>query len=149
MRSTSSAGVPPASARIAALLLISVAALLAAAPPEKHLSVYSSVANYSLPIVWRQSHEYVGLLELLDPLGTVSAKSDPPRWRLHFNNILGEFFSDKNRARIQGREVELSGKFLMENGRGFVPVASLNSILPRILGGPATLHQESGRLFIG
>jgi N-acetylmuramoyl-L-alanine amidase len=149
MRSTSSAGIPPASTRIAALLLISVAALLAAAPPEKHLSVYSSVANYSLPIVRRQSHEYVGLLELLDPLGTVSAKSDPPRWRLHFNNILAEFFADKSRARIQGREVDLSGKFLMENGRGLVPVASLNSILPRILGGPATLHQESGRLFIG
>jgi len=149
MRLTNSAGVPPASARIAALLLISVAALVAAAPPEKHLSVYSSVANYSLPIVRRQSHEYVGLLELLDPLGTVSAKSDPPRWRLHFNNILAEFFADKSRARIQGREVELSGKFLMENGRGLVPVASLNSILPRILGGPATLHQESDRLFIG
>ena len=97
----------------------------------------------------RQGHEYVGLLELLEPLGTVSAKSDPPRWRLHYNNILGEFIVDKSHARIQGREVELPGKFLMENGRGLVPLACLNSILPRFLGGPATLHQESGRLFIG
>ncbi len=162
MRSISSAGVSsagsgqaaPASARIAALLLISVAALVAAAlvaaaPAEKHLSVYSTVANYSLPIVRRQGHEYVGFLELLEPLGTVSAKSDPPRWRLHFNNILGEFFVDKSRARIQGRDIDLPGKFLMENGRGLVPVACLNSILPRFLGGPATFHQESGRLFIG
>jgi N-acetylmuramoyl-L-alanine amidase len=140
---------PVRRAQIAASILLFFAVILSGAAPEKHLSVYSSIANYSLPIVRRQSHEYVGLLELLDPLGTVSAKSDPPRWRLHFNNILAEFFADKSRARIQGREVELSGKFLMENGRGLVPVASLNSILPRILGGPATLHQESGRLFIG
>jgi N-acetylmuramoyl-L-alanine amidase len=37
----------------------------------------------------------------------------------------------------------------MENGRGLVPVACLGSLLPRFLGGPATLHEESGRLFIG
>ena len=37
----------------------------------------------------------------------------------------------------------------MENGRGLVPLASLGSLLPRFLGGPATLHEESGRLFIG
>jgi N-acetylmuramoyl-L-alanine amidase len=30
-----------------------------------------------------------------------------------------------------------------------VPLDSLNSLLPRILGGPATLHAESNRLFIG
>ena len=37
----------------------------------------------------------------------------------------------------------------MENGRGLVPLASLNSLLPRFLGGPATLREESNRLFIG
>jgi N-acetylmuramoyl-L-alanine amidase len=129
-------------------LLISLAALVFAAP-EKHLSVYSTAANYSLPIVQHQGRDYVGLLELLEPLGTVSAKSDGPRWRLRYNNVLGEFTVDKGRARIQGRDADLSGKFVMENGRGLVPLASLNSLLPRFLGGPATLHEESGRLFIG
>lgn len=127
-----------------------LAVLLAfAEPSERHLVIFSTAANYSLPIVERQGRDYVGLLELLDPLGTVSAKSDPPRWRLHYNNILGEFTVGKSRARIQGRDADLSGKFLVENGRGLVPVASLNSLLPRILGGPASLHEESGRLFIG
>ncbi len=37
----------------------------------------------------------------------------------------------------------------MENGRGLVPLSSLSSLLPRFLGGPVTLHEESGRLFIG
>jgi N-acetylmuramoyl-L-alanine amidase len=117
--------------------------------PEKHLSIYSTAANYSLPIVQRQGHDYVGLLELLEPLGTVSAKFDGPRWHLHYNNILGEFTVDKSRVRIQGRDADLPAKFLMENGRGLVPLASLNSLLPRFLGGPATLHEESSRLFIG
>ncbi|MGB6804001.1 MAG: N-acetylmuramoyl-L-alanine amidase [Candidatus Sulfotelmatobacter sp.] len=123
--------------------------MLSAAAPEKHLAVYSTAANYSLPIVQRQGHEYIGLLELLDPLGTVSAKLEPPRWRIHYNNILGEFTTGHTHARVQGRDADLAGKFLMENGRGLVPLASLGSLLPRFLGGPATLHQESGRLFIG
>jgi N-acetylmuramoyl-L-alanine amidase len=123
--------------------------LPSAAAPEKHVFIYSSAANYSLPIVRREGHDYIGLLELLDPLGKVSAKSEPPRWRLHYNNILGDFTAGKSRALIQGRDIDLSGRFLLENGRGLVPLACLNSLLPRFLGGPATLHEESGRLFIG
>jgi N-acetylmuramoyl-L-alanine amidase len=133
----------------AGILLFLAVVLASGAGPEKHLSVYSTAANYSLPIVQRQGHEYIGLLELLDPLGTVSAKVDPPRWHIHYNNILGEFTVGKTHAKVQGRESDLSGKFVMENGRGLVPVAALGSLLPRFLGGPATLHQESGRLFIG
>jgi len=133
--------------RVGILLLLVVS--LSAAPPEKHLSIYSTAANYSLPIVQRQGRDYVGLLELLEPLGTVSAKSDGPRWRLHYNNVLGEFTADKNRARIQGRDADLSARFILENGRGLIPLASLNSLLPRFLGGPVTLHEDSGRLFIG
>src|SRR5271165_2964995 len=133
----------------AGILLVCAALLVSGAAPDKHLSVYSTAANYSLPIVQRQGREYVGLLELLDPLGTLSAKSAPPRWRIHYNNILGEFTVGKSHARIQGRDSDLAGKFLMENGRGLVPLASLGSLLPRFLGGPATLHQESARLFIG
>jgi N-acetylmuramoyl-L-alanine amidase len=133
----------------AGIFLFFAVLLVSGAGPEKHLSIYSTAANYSVPIVQRQGREYVGLLELLDPLGTVSAKSDPPHWRIHYNNILGDFTVGQSHARIQGRDTDLSGKFLAENGRGLVPLASLSSLLPRFLGGPATLHQESGRLFIG
>ena len=130
----------------AILLLFS---LSLSAAPEKHLSIYSTVASYSLPIVQRQGRDYIGLLELLEPLGTVSAKSDGSHWRLRYNNVLGEFTVGKTRARVQGRDADISAKFLMENGRGLVPLASLNSLLPRFLGGPANLHEESARLFIG
>jgi N-acetylmuramoyl-L-alanine amidase len=131
------------------LLLFLAVLLLSAAAPEKHLSIYSTAANYSLPIIEREGRDYVGLLELLDPLGTVSAKSDPPRWRLRYNGVLSDFTVGSPRARIQGRDAVLPARFLLENGRGLIPMASLASVLPRILGGPVTMHEESGRLFIG
>jgi N-acetylmuramoyl-L-alanine amidase len=132
------------------LVLVALSTILfSAAAPEKHLSVYSVVANYSLTLVQRDGRDYVGLLEVLEPLGKVSARSDGLRWRLRYNNVEGDFQEGKDRARIQGRNSDLGGKFFVENGRGLVPVSSLSSLLPRFLGGPVTLHEDSGRLFIG
>jgi N-acetylmuramoyl-L-alanine amidase len=139
---------PPVSAILLVSILIS-AILLSGAAPEKHLSVYSLAANYSVSIVEHDGHDYVGLLDVLEPLGSVTARSDGQRWRLRYNNVEGDFQVGKNRARVQGREADLGAKFLFYNNRGLVPVASLGSLLPRLLGGPVTLHEESGRLFIG
>lgn len=135
------------------LLLIALVSLgfviLSGAAPEKHLSVYSVAANYSLPLVQREGRDYVGLLEVLEPLGRVSAKADGSKWRLRYNNIQAEFQAGKTRARVQNHDLELGGKFLIENSRGLVPIGSLASLLPRILGGPVSLHEVADRLFIG
>src|ERR1700719_230415 len=88
--------------RISSLLFLCT--LLVSGAPEKHLSVYSTAANYLLPLVQREGHDYVGLLELLEPLGRVSAKADNSRWRLRYNNVQAEFEVNKTRARIQGRD---------------------------------------------
>jgi N-acetylmuramoyl-L-alanine amidase len=131
-------------------MILICALVLSGAAPEKHLAVYSVAANYSLPLVQHDGREYVGLLEVLEPLGKVSAKSEGPRWRLRYNgNVEGDFQVGKTHARVQGRDSDLSGKFLVENNRGLVPVAALASLLPRFLGGPVSLHEASGRLFIG
>jgi len=130
-------------------LLLVCTLLLSGAAPEKHLSVYSVAANYSLPLAQREGRDYVGLLELLEPLGRVTAKADNTRWRLRYNNVQAEFEVNQTRARVQGRDAELGGKFLIENRRGLVPVGSLSALLPRILGGPVSLHEVSDRLFIG
>src|ERR1700680_4173965 len=139
--------------RIAGFLCISglvlVSSFLLSTAAQRRLSVYSVAANYSLPVMQWANHDYVSLLELLDPLGRVKAKLDGRRWRVRYNNVEGEFIAGQNRARIQGRAEDLSSIFLIENGRGLVPVASLGSILPRFLGGPVTVHEDSGRLFIG
>src|ERR1700722_15634498 len=123
--------------------------MLSGAAPEKRFTVYSVAANYSLSIVQREGRDYVGLLEVLEPLGKVTAKPDGPRWRLRYNNVQGDFQAGKTHARIQGRDADLAGTFLVENNRGLLPLACLNSLLPRFLGGPVTLHEDSNRLFIG
>ncbi|HEV2467835.1 MAG TPA: N-acetylmuramoyl-L-alanine amidase [Candidatus Sulfotelmatobacter sp.] len=133
-----------------AVLLSLSAAYLSGAPADKHLSVYSVAANYALPLVQREGRDYVGLLELLEPLGQVTAKADGSKWRIRYNSsIEGDFQVGKNHALVMGREADLGGQFLMENKRGLVPVGSLGSLLPRFLGGPVTLHEAAGRLFIG
>jgi N-acetylmuramoyl-L-alanine amidase len=131
------------------LLILASAVFLRGASGEKRLSVYSVAANYSLPLVQREGQNYVGLLELLEPLGSVSARTEGARWRLRYNNVEGTFQAGTNRAQVLGRDADLGGAFLMENDRGLVPVGSLASLLPRFLGGPATLHEDSDRLFIG
>jgi N-acetylmuramoyl-L-alanine amidase len=124
--------------------------MLSRPAPEKHLSVYSVAANYSVSVVQYEGRDYVGLLELLEPLGRVSAKTEGERWRLRYNNsVEGDFQAGKTRARVQGRDADLGAKFILRNDRGLVPVSALGSLLPRFLGGPVTLHEESGRLFIG
>lgn len=130
---------------------ITVCALLLAgsAADGKQLSIYSTVANYSLPVVDREGHEYVGLLEVLDPLGNVSSQSQGQRWTIQYDGALTEFTAGSKSARVQGHDFEMASEFLLENGRGLVPVASLGGLLQRILGGPVTLHEDSRRVFIG
>jgi|SRR5579872_317766 len=144
-----SAGLRPGIGSGSAIFVFVAVLLLTASPSEKRLSIYSTAANYSVSVVQRQGHDYAGLLEVLEPLGTVSAKIDGSRWRLHYNNVLGEFVNGKTLARVQGRDADLTAKFILENGRGLIPVASLASLLPRFLGGPVTFHENAGRLFIG
>ena len=148
-RRTSRAGAFAAALLSGGALIVFSAMLLSGAASEKHLSVYSVAANYSLPVVQRDGRDYVGLLELLEPLGKVSAKSDGSRWRLRYNNVEGDFQEGKSRAKIQGRDADLGAKFYVQNDRGIIPLSSLSSLLPRFLGGPVTLHESSGRLFIG
>ena len=133
------------------LVLLLVLALHPAATPadEKRISIYSSVATYALPVIDRGGHEYVGLLELLDPLGRVSAVKNGARWKLRYNAIDSEFVPGGSRARIGGRAYDLPLPFLVENSRGLVPLISLSTLLPRFLGTPVNFRESARRLFIG
>src|SRR5208337_3561906 len=110
--------------RVYLAILLATVTLLSAAPAadEKHISVYSPVAIYTLPVLDRAGHEYVGLLELLEPLGRVSSQSDGRRWRLRYNAVDAEFVAGKTRAKIRGRDFNFMAPFLIENSRGLVPL---------------------------
>jgi N-acetylmuramoyl-L-alanine amidase len=129
--------------------LVLTAILPAGSADEKRIAIYSAAANYSLPVAERGGREYVGLLELLEPLGTVSSRTDGPHWKLRYNNAEAEFTANQNRAKVQGRDFDLTGNFLLEGGRGLVPTNTLGTLLPRILGGTAALNESARRLFIG
>lgn len=140
---------PPAWLAIPLALLLLSTFLLFATPDEKRITIYSAAANYSLPVIEHNGQDYAGLFEMLEPLGTVVSKTEGSRWKLRYNDVEGEFTTGKTRARIRGRDFDLRAKFLMENGRGLVPLAALTTLLPRFLGGPVTFHEGSRRLFVG
>src|SRR5271170_2319387 len=140
--------VPAVGAFTTAIFLAS-ALLVYSAPEEKRVSIYSNAANYSLPVLERNGDEYVGLLELFEPLGAVSAKTSGPHWKFHYYDVESEFTAGKTRARIHGSDYDLPSNFLLDNQRGLVPLSCLGTLLPRILGGPVTFNQNSRRLFIG
>ena len=132
-----------------ALLVLLSAFILFANPDEKRISIYSSAANYSLPVIEHNGQEYVGLFEMLEPLGTVVSKTEGARWKLRYNGVDSEFTAGRTRARVRGQDLNLPANFLMENGRGLVPLTALTTLLPRFLGGPVTFHETSRRLFVG
>jgi N-acetylmuramoyl-L-alanine amidase len=130
-------------------LLAASAFLIFAASDEKRLTIYSNAANYSLPLTDHNGTDYIGLLETLEPLGNVTAKTNGSHWKLRYNDADCEFTVGKTKAHIRGADFNLPAAFLLDNNRGLVPLSSLNSLLPRILGGPVTFHEPARRLFIG
>ncbi len=133
----------------AALVVVCTVLLFGGPPDEQRISIYSPVANYSLTVVPREGRNYVGLLELLEPLGSVTAKAEKQTWKLRFNNVDAQFTAGQNRARIHGQDADLPARFLMENDRGLIPVDAVTALLPYFLGFPVLYHPESRRLFIG
>jgi N-acetylmuramoyl-L-alanine amidase len=116
---------------------------------EKRLTVYSAATSYSLAVREKSGTDYVGLLEVLQPLGSVSTRTDGRAWRLNYNGADSEFTPGKTLARVQGQAFDLPAMFLLENGRGLVPLTSLPSLMQRFLRVPINFHEGSRRLFIG
>jgi len=130
-------------------LSLLLAASLPGASDEKRIAIYSLVANYSLPVYDQGGQDYVGLLEILEPLGTVTSQTNGTRWRLRYNDLETQFTANASRARIQNHDFDLPANFVLASGRGLVSLSSLGTLLPQILGGPVTFHENSRRLYIG
>ena len=137
-------------ARFRLLPLLLVALILpAGSADEKRIAIFGAATNYSLPVVDRNGHEYVGLLEIVEPLGNVNARVDGPRWKLRYNDVEADFTDGKARTKIRGKDFDLSSNFALEGGRGLVPIASLAALLPRILGTQVAVNEGARRVFVG
>jgi|SRR5579862_1396728 len=132
-----------------AVLAIAAALLFSAQADEKRLAVYSNLANYSLSVIRTNNLDYVALLELLEPLGSVTASTTGDHWKFRYNDVECVFIADNMRARVRGNDLSLPAPFLLANGRGLVSISSIAGLLSHLLGGPVAFNESARRLFIG
>jgi N-acetylmuramoyl-L-alanine amidase len=118
------------------------------AAPER-LSVYAPRGSFSVLLQPYAGREYVGVLDLLDPLGELSARQDGRKWKVRFNSVDLEFEPYKTRVKVGGKRLELGAPFYFQDGRGMIPLASIVPLLSRLLREPVELHESARRLFIG
>jgi N-acetylmuramoyl-L-alanine amidase len=136
--------------RLPLLFVLLLACILpAGSADEKKITIYSTITNFSLPVYDRNNIEYVGLLEIIEPLGTVNSHTDGLHWKVRFNSADAEFTAGKSRAKAHGHDIDLPASFLLESGRGLVPLTALGNLLPRLLNNSVIFNPGSRRLFIG
>jgi N-acetylmuramoyl-L-alanine amidase len=136
------------SVRVAALLLLLLAVGFGADP--RRIAVYAPRTNYQVDILVRDGADYVGITDLLEPLGRLESHVDGKKLKLTFNGGEAEFQDGKRQYRAKANpKLELLSNFLMVDGRGYVPTASIAQLLPRITDQPAEFHAAPRRLFVG
>ncbi len=137
-----------------AALLTRQAGVHAQAPGQNQLTVYSPQTSYSVPLLDVNGQPYAGLVELLEPLGSVDARIDGKKYKLHFTPPGGrplevQFTGGKDKGKVRGNGYKLPANFVLQNGRGYVPLSVTSEIISRLLGSDAQLHSAARRLFIG
>jgi N-acetylmuramoyl-L-alanine amidase len=121
---------------------------------EKHLTVYSRQASYSVPLIDLNGQPYVGLVELLEPMGAVDARADGKKFKLRFSapgmrESELQFHDGKDKGKVGGNNIKLAANFALQNGRGYVSLSSVSAVLSGALALPIRLNPGARRLFIG
>lgn len=138
----------PILARLTIPLLILLAIGFAAEP--RRITVYAPQTNYQVDILVRDGTDYVGLTDLLDPLGHLETRVGDKKLTLIFNGAAADFQDGKRQYRTStNTRMELPANFLLMDGRGYVPVGAIAQLLPRVAGMPADFHAGPRRLFVG
>src|SRR5271167_4720457 len=148
-----SAVILPATVLLAAVFLHHVI-LDAQTPSSTQITVYSPQTTYSVPLLDIKGQSYVGLVEVLEPLGSVDARPDGKKYKLHFtaaggNPVEAQFTDGKDKAKVRGANYKLSANFVLQNGRGYVPLDVTSNLLAKFLLTQVELHLAARRLFIG
>ena len=120
----------------------------AAAP--RRIVVYAPQANYQVDILVRDGVDYVGLTDLLEPLGRLESRIEGKNLILVFNGNAAQFQDGKRQYRTRSNnKLELASNFLLVDGRGYVPMASITQLLSNITSQNAEFHAAARRLFLG
>ena len=127
---------------------------LAQSPEARQLSVYTAQSSYAVPIVTANGQQYVGLVELLEPLGTVDARPDGKKYKLRFTapgsrELEVQFHDGKDKGKVKGENFKLPANFVIQNDRGYVPLSGVSELLTHILSLPIRYSPAARRLFVG
>jgi N-acetylmuramoyl-L-alanine amidase len=128
--------------------------VLAQQPTPVPLSVYARQAYYSVPQLNINNQSYIGLVELLEPLGNVDARLDGKKLKLKFTapgskEVELQFQDNKEKGKVKGTNIKLPTNFAVQNGRGYIPVAAVSEVLAQTLGQLIRFNAAGQRLFIG
>jgi N-acetylmuramoyl-L-alanine amidase len=142
------------SALLFAALLARHAIVHAQSPEQNQLAVYSPQTSYSVPLLDVNGQPYAGLVELLEPLGSVDARADGKKYKLHFTPPGGrplelQFTDGKDKGKVRGNSYKLPANFVMQNRRGYVPLPVTSELISKLLTTDAELHPTARRLFVG
>src|SRR5271167_918423 len=144
---------------LSAFLLIIVLSLRhapvhAQAPEQNQLTVYSPQTSYSVPLLDVKGQSYIGLVELLEPLGSLDARPEGKKYKLRFTPPGGrpeeaQFNDGKEKAKVRGEGYKLPANFVLQNGRGYVPLNAAANLLAKLLSTETEFHPSGRRLFVG
>ncbi len=130
-------------------IALTIAALVATAADDKSLSIYTPQNSFVIAVVERGGRDYVPLLDALTSLGRAAAREDGDKWKLKFNNTESEFKAGKTKVKVNRKNIHLAAPFLLENGRGLIPLHSLGAVLSNLLPGPVDVRENARRVIIG
>jgi N-acetylmuramoyl-L-alanine amidase len=115
---------------------------------EKHLGVFTPQASYRIAVQDLDGHEYVVLLELLDPLGATTVRQDGSDIVLRFNSAESHLKENSPVARLGRDDTDLGAPVLVRDGRVLVPLRGVGDVVAHLLGGTSEFHRDSRRLFV-
>jgi len=142
----------PLIALLALAILAGTAARVLSAEPRK-LIVYAPNTTYSLDLADHNGADYVGLVELLEPLGKVEARPDGKAWVLDFSTasktVRARFRNGKKDVDLSGHKIRLGSDFFAADGRGYVPIDSMQELVTQITGMATIVHPSTRHLYLG
>jgi N-acetylmuramoyl-L-alanine amidase len=118
------------------------------------IAVFSPQSLYSVSVTQIGSQPYVGLVDLLEPIGQVDTKVSGKKLKLNFNTygtrrVEAEFQEGKDNPKVGGSKLKMAGNFVLQNGRGYIPLTSVSELLSRLGLQPVDYRPASQRLLIG
>jgi N-acetylmuramoyl-L-alanine amidase len=138
---------------IAMLLLVCGTVVQVRSAEARKLVVFSPITTYSIDVIVQKGSEYIGLVELLEPLGHVEAKPDGKNFVLQFTNgqrtVAARFRDGKKDVELPGGKMNLHKSFFAVGSRGYVPLENLQELVAQITGMQTQVHLATKHLYLG